>query len=124
MKQQFMVERAENRVDMNVTAMLVGRHDKLGVERAITENVSPRGVRVISTSDWMIDDTILVALPAAHFTAVARIAYCDDLGQGRFGAGLEFIGSSEPLEMNVLVTALEPANELLREAGPRKFVSN
>ena len=123
MKQQFMVERAENRVDIKVTAMLVGRHDKLGVEQAITENVSPRGLRVISTSDWMIDDTILVALPAAHFTATARIAYCDDLGHGRFGAGLEFIGSSEPLEMNVLVRTLE-SHELLGEAGPRKFVSN
>src|SRR5271166_4631977 len=79
MKQQFMVERAENRVDLKVTAMLVGRHDKLGVERAITENVSPRGVRVISTSEWMIDDTLLVALPAGHFTSVARVAYCDTL---------------------------------------------
>src|SRR5271156_6211241 len=107
MKQQFMVERAENRVDMKVTAMLVGRHDKLGVERAITENVSPRGVRVISTSEWMIDDPLLVALPSGHFTSVARVAYCDALGQGRFGTGLEFVGSSEPLEMRILATALE-----------------
>ena len=121
MKQQFMLERAEIRIDMKVTAMLVGRHDKLGVERAITENVSPRGIRVISTSEWMIDDTILVALPAAHYTAVARIAYCDDLGQGRFGTGLEFIGSSEPLEMNVLVTALESPHVSLREGWTTKI---
>jgi len=107
MKQQFMLERAEIRVDMKVTAMLVGRHDKLGVERAITENVSPRGVRVISTSEWMIDDTLLVALPAGHFTSVARVAYCDALGQGRFGTGLEFVGLSEPLEMSVLTSTLE-----------------
>ena len=124
MKKQFVLERAEIRVDMKVTAMLVGRHDKLGVERAITENVSPRGVRVISTSEWMIDDTILVALPAAHYTAVARIAYCDDLGQGRFGTGLEFIGSSERLEMNVLVTALESPHVRLQGTEPRKFTSN
>ena len=107
MKQQFMVERAQDRMDMKVTAMLVGRHDKLGVERAITENVSPGGVRVISQSEWMIDDTILVALPAGHYTSVARIAYCDALGQGRFGTGLEFIGSSEPLDMSLLATKLE-----------------
>ena len=124
MKQQFTVERAENRVDMKVTAMLVGRHDKLGVERAITENVSSRGIRVISTSEWMIDDTILVALPAAHFTAVARIAYCDGLGKGRFGTGLEFIGSSEPLEVSVLITALESPDVWLQGAGPGKFTSN
>ena len=86
--------------------------------------VSPRGVRVISTSEWMIDDTILVALPAAHFTAVARIAYCDGLGKGRFGTGLEFIGSSEPLEMNALVTAIESPRAWPREAGPRKFIPN
>jgi hypothetical protein len=105
MKQQFTVARAENRVDMKVTAMLIGRHGKLGVEKAITENVSSRGVRVISTSEWFVDDTILVALPTGHFTSAARVAYCDALSQGRFGTGLEFVGSSEHLEMSVLTTA-------------------
>jgi hypothetical protein len=107
MKQQFMAEGAENCVDMKVTAMLVGRLDKLGVERAITKNVSPRGVCVVSTSESMIDDTLLVALPAGQVTFVARAAYCDALGEGRFGAGLAFVGSSEPLEMSGLATALE-----------------
>src|SRR5712692_5982028 len=105
MKQQFMVERGENRVDMKLTAMLVGRHGMLGVEKTFTENVSSRGVRVISTSEWTIDDTILVALPAGHFTSAARVAYCDALGQGRFVTGLEFVGSSEPLKMSSLVVA-------------------
>ena len=75
MKQQFMVERAQDRVDMRVTAMLVGRHDKLGVERAITENVSPGGVRVISQSEWMIDDTILVVRcqPATNIGRAHRL---------------------------------------------------
>jgi|HubBroStandDraft_4_1064222.scaffolds.fasta_scaffold23083_2 hypothetical protein len=107
MKQQFMVERGENRVDMKLTAMLIGTHGKLGVEKAITENVSTRGVRVISTSEWFIDDTILVSLPAGHFTSAARVAYCDALGQGQFGTGLEFVGSSETLEINALGAALE-----------------
>jgi PilZ domain len=105
MKQQFMVERAENRVDMRVTAMLVGRHGRLGVEKAITENVSCRGVRVISASEWYTDDTILISLPAGHFTSAARVAYCDALGEGRFATGLEFVGSSEPLQMSELAAA-------------------
>jgi hypothetical protein len=107
MEQQFVVERVENRVDMKLTAMLIGTHGKLGVEKAITENVSTRGVRVISTSDWFIDDTILVSLPAGHFTSAARVAFCDALGQGRFVMGLEFIGSSETLELNALASAPE-----------------
>jgi hypothetical protein len=107
MEQQFVAERVENRVGMKLTAMLIGTHGKLGVEKAVTENVSPRGVRVISTSDWYIDDTILVSLPAGHFTSAARVAYCDALGQGTFGIGLEFVGSGESLEMSALSSAPE-----------------
>ncbi|MFZ0582937.1 MAG: PilZ domain-containing protein [Candidatus Acidiferrales bacterium] len=107
MEQQFMVERGQNRIGMRLTAMLIGTHGKLGVEKAVTENVSPGGVRVISTSDWFIDDTILVSLPAGHFTSAARVAYCDALGQGKFGVGLEFVGSSEALEINALAAALK-----------------
>lgn len=105
MKEQYIAQRVENRVDMRVTALLIGRHGKLGVEKAITENVSPRGTRVISTSEWYIDDTILVALPAGHFTSAARVAYCDAIGEGRYVTGLEFVGSEEPLEINALAVA-------------------
>jgi hypothetical protein len=105
MKQQLMAERAENRIEFKTTAMLIGRHGKLGVEKAITENVSSRGLRVISTDEWVIDDLILVSLPAGHFTSAARVAYCDALGQGRFGTGLEFVGSNEQLEMSSLIPA-------------------
>jgi PilZ domain len=102
-KQLFVAQRAESRVDMKLTAMLIGTHGKLGVERAVTENVSSRGARVISTSEWFIDDTILVSLPAGHFTSAARVAYCDEMGRGRFVTGLEFVGSIEPLAVSLLV---------------------
>lgn len=107
MQAQFTVVRAENRVELKITAMLIGRHPTLGVEKAITENVSTRGVRVISTNEWVINDTILVALPAGYFTSAARVTYCAELGQGRFVAGLEFVGSSEPLEISVLAMTQE-----------------
>lgn len=104
---QHVVERAENRVDAKATALLIGRHGRLGVEKGLTENVSSHGVRVISASQWMLDDTILVSLPGAHFTSAARVAYCDPLGDGRFGTGLEFIGSSAHLEVGALAAAAE-----------------
>jgi hypothetical protein len=103
----FVVERAESRINMKLTAMLIGTHGKLGVEKAITENVSSRGVRVISTSEWFIDDTILVSLPAGHFTSAARVAYCDEMSKGRFVTGLEFVGSTEPLEVSRLSAETE-----------------
>jgi hypothetical protein len=106
-QQQYLVKRAADRVDMKVTALLVGRRDRLGVETGFTEDVSSRGVRVISTSEWPLGDTILVAIPGFHFTAAARVAYCDPLNDGRYGVGLEFVVSSEPLEMTALATALQ-----------------
>jgi hypothetical protein len=106
-KQSFVAERAERRINLKLTAMLIGTHGKLGVERAITENVSSRGARVISTSEWFIDDTILVSVPAGHFTSAARVAYCEELGRGRFVTGLEFVGAIEPLAVNLLVAEAE-----------------
>jgi hypothetical protein len=114
-RQQYVkhVKRAEDRVDMKVRALLVGKHGSLEEETDLTENVSSRGLRVISTSEWLLDDTILVALPGFHFTSAARVAYCEPLSAGRFGTGLEFILSEEPAEITVLTTALLVVLELL-----------
>jgi hypothetical protein len=96
------IERAERRIRVSGTAMLVGRHGRLGVERTTMQNATSRGVRVISTSEWYADDTILVSLPVGHFTSAARVAYCDVLDQGRFAIGLEFVGSDKPLDVSSL----------------------
>jgi hypothetical protein len=103
MTQGFVVERTEKRIAAKVTAMLIGRHGILGVEKAITENVSSRGVRVVSTNEWYDDDLILVSLPGGHFTSTARVAYCRPLGKGRFVAGLEFVEPEQPLDLTVLM---------------------
>jgi PilZ domain len=109
MKQEFMVERAENRTRMKITAMLVGRHDSLGVERTFTEDVSSRGVGVISANEWMEDDVILVSIPAGRYSSAARVAHCVPIGSGQYRTGLEFIGAKEPLQMNALTGAADPS---------------
>ncbi len=107
MEQRYKLLRAEERIETRVTALLVGKREKMGVETGITENVSFHGARVITTSEWAIDDTILLALPGFHFTSAARVAYCNRIGNGRFGIGLQFAGLSEPLEVTALAIALE-----------------
>jgi hypothetical protein len=119
MRQQFMVERAENRAGTKLTAIFIGRHGELGVEKAVTGDISSRGARVISTSEYSIDDTILFSLPAGHFTSAARVVYCDALGQGGFGTGLEFVGSSEPLEISKMNRLFAPVLSLYYWAGVR-----
>jgi hypothetical protein len=106
MQQHYAVRRAADRIDMKVTALLVGKAEKLGVETGLTEDVSSHGARVISATQWPVGETVLVAIPGFHFTAAARVAYCERLAEGKFGVGLEFVVASEPLEMTALATAL------------------
>jgi hypothetical protein len=101
MTQSFVANRAEKRLGMKTTAMLVGRHGLVGVERVMTENVSPRGTQVISAMEWYVDDVILVSVPAAHYASAARVAYCDKRSDGQFVTGLEFV-ADEPLPVKAL----------------------
>ena len=105
-QQQYAATRAENRIDMKVTALLVGKQERMGVETGLTADVSSRGARVISRSAWPLGETILVSIPGFHFTAAARVVYCRELGDGKFGIGLEFVVASEPLEMTALATSV------------------
>jgi hypothetical protein len=106
-RKTFTIQRVEPRVEMRVTALLMGNHDKLGVETGETADVSSRGARVIARSERPTGDTLLVAIPGFHFTAAARVAYCDPLSDGRFGIGLEFMVGSEPLELTALAAAMQ-----------------
>lgn len=101
MTQSFVMKRVEERVGMRTTVMLIGRHGLLGIEKVTTENVSPRGTRVISATEWYPDDLILVSVPGAHYTATARVAYCDRMSDGRYVTGLEFV-AEEPLPVGRL----------------------
>jgi PilZ domain len=105
--QTFTMQRSEDRIEMRATAVLVSKHDKCGVETGITEDVSSRGVRVISASQWPLGDVILVAIPGFHFTAAARVVYCCERPDGRFGLGLEFVVASDSLELTALATTLQ-----------------
>ncbi len=105
-QQMYAAMRAENRIDMKVTALLVGKQEKVGVETGLTADVSSRGVKVISRSAWPLGETILVSIPGFHFTAAARVVYCSELAGGKFGVGLEFVVASEPLEMTALATSV------------------
>jgi hypothetical protein len=106
-QQEYMVQRAETRIPTKLTAMLVSKHGRIGVETGLTENVSSRGARVITASEWQCNDTILLAIPGFRFTSAARVAYCDLLRDGQFGTGLQFTEPSEHLEITSLATVIE-----------------
>jgi hypothetical protein len=87
----FEVGRWEKRTPMTFAVHLCGGVDLPGTETAFTENVSSRGVRVVSTRRWRANDCLdFVSLPGT-FRARARVAYCQPLSGQGFAVGLEFL---------------------------------
>lgn len=86
--------RREARVPIEV-AVHIGGHPALpGVEATFTENVSPRGARVLSSRRWKINDRLTIATLTGTFRSMARVAYCEVKPQAGFAIGLEFLEPS------------------------------
>lgn len=62
---------------------------------AITENVSPRGVRVITNSNFAPGKLVRLGAPEEDLNLPARVVYCQRLGKSKFAVGLELDGRVE-----------------------------
>lgn len=80
----------------NGDVVTLTRPDGLGVEHAArTENVSDRGMRLVTECVWNPGDAVLLMAPKARYRTPARVIYCERLTDKRFAIGLEL---STPLE--------------------------
>jgi hypothetical protein len=87
----FELGRWEHRTPMKLAVHLSGNAEIPGTETAFTENVSPRGVRVLSVRHWRANEDLdFVSLPGT-FHARARVAYCQPLVGAGYAVGLEFL---------------------------------
>src|SRR6266576_1565198 len=65
-------------------------YDEPGLkERTITENVSPRGARVLVEREWRPRQQVLVISPNEGVRSRGQIVYCDRGAEGRFAVGLQ-----------------------------------
>jgi hypothetical protein len=83
--------RRETRIPMEVGVQISGHPGLPGTETTFTENVSPRGARVLSTRRWKPNDRLTIATITGSFRALARVAYCQLVPEEGFAVGLEFI---------------------------------
>ncbi len=56
---------------------------------AFTENVSPRGARVITDSIWAPGKLVRLDAPKEQVNLPGRVVYCQPLGGGKFAVGLQ-----------------------------------
>jgi hypothetical protein len=87
----FTAARRESRTPMEVGVQIIGHPELPGTETTFTENVSPRGARVLSARRWKQNDRLTIATLTGSFRALARVAYCQLVPEEGFAVGLEFI---------------------------------
>ena len=87
----YSVNRSEERIPLEVLVQIAGNADAPGVETTFTENVSPRGARVISLRRWHTNERLTLSRTAGQFRAVTRVTYCQPLRGEGFAIGLEIL---------------------------------
>jgi hypothetical protein len=83
--------RRESRIPMEVGVHISGHPLMPGTETTFTENVSPRGARVLTTRRWKPGDRLTIATFTGSFRAMARVAYCQLVPEAGFAVGVEFL---------------------------------
>jgi len=91
MRTAYPLQRAEQRVPMELAVQIEGNEGLPGVETTFTENVSARGARVTTIRRWRINDRLHLATLPGEFRATARVAYCQPRRGNGFAIGLEFL---------------------------------
>lgn len=90
----FAVPRREKRIPMEIGVHISGHAALPGTEETFTENVSARGVRVLTARRWKTNDRLTIATPGGSFHSIARVAYCQSISESEFAIGVELLEPS------------------------------
>jgi hypothetical protein len=90
MAKSFTVQRNDKRIPMEVSVQIAGHSEVPGVEMTFTENVSPRGARVLTTRRWRQHDMLMLSSPSGYQSA-GRVAYCERAAGESYAIGVELL---------------------------------
>jgi hypothetical protein len=85
--------RLEDRAPVHVTVDLSGLDIHTVAQQGVTENVSARGARVVTSKPWHPNDHVKVRSLLGNLRSRARVVYCEQLGKDSFAIGLELFVS-------------------------------
>jgi hypothetical protein len=85
--------RLQNRSAVHVTVDLSGLDVHTAAQQGVTENVSARGARVVTSKAWQPNDHVTVRSMLGNLRSRARVVYCQPLGNDSFAIGLELFVS-------------------------------
>lgn len=87
------VRRVEDRAPVHVRVDLSGLDVHTIAQQGVTENVSARGARVVTSKPWHPNDHVTVRSLLGSLKSRARVVYCQPLGTDSFAIGLELFVS-------------------------------
>jgi hypothetical protein len=87
--------RHESRTARAVTVELLRLDESQRKEEAVTENLSPRGARVVTELMCVPGNHVLFVSPQERVKSLARVIYCERLDNRRFAVGLQLAVRTE-----------------------------
>jgi hypothetical protein len=84
--------RLEKRIRLEVPVQISSLRDPSATEQTTTENVCSLGVRILTRRAWELNERLYIKSLDGDGRTLARVVYCQRLGDGRFGIGLQFQG--------------------------------
>ena len=85
--------RTGDRKRVRLAVDLSGLDVHTAAQQGITENVSPRGARVLTSKPLHPNDRVVVRSLLGNLRSRGRVVYCQKLESGSFAVGLELIVS-------------------------------
>ena len=82
--------RRESRTARAVTVELLRLDESQRKEEAVTENLSPRGARVVTELMCVPGNRVLFTCPQEGLKSLARVVYCERVNN-RFAVGLQLV---------------------------------
>ena len=83
--------RNEKRTPKAVYVEVLRLGESQPIKRAVTENVSPRGARIVTEYDCPPGKQVVVTAPEEGVKSLARVVYCKPVGSSKFAVGLQLV---------------------------------
>jgi hypothetical protein len=83
--------RYEKRTERAVTVEVLRLHESQLNSRAVTQNVSPRGARIVTDCNCTPGRHVLVTALEEGVKSLARVVYCQRVESTKFAVGLQLV---------------------------------
>lgn len=90
---QTAANRAEERIPIKVAVDLASLDIHTPAQEGVTENVSFRGARVVTSKPWRPNERLNVRSLLGNFRSRARVVYCETLKNGSYAVGLQLFAA-------------------------------